>query len=199
MRDEGRVGFLLELFVEHAGDEHATNLLGTCAYGVETGVTPESGNGVVVCVAVSAEHLHGFGGDFDAAVGGVEDCACAVAAGNGALVACTADGVDVGAGSAEFGVHVGDLALDQLELGDARAKLLALVRVRHGVIESRLHQSQRSSAKNESFQIETRHKYPPLLGSRCRARWFPELQRCQSGSRTCPTRACPLCPASEAG
>src|SRR2546429_89734 len=72
----------------------------------------------------------------------VQDGAGGVLAGGLAAVERLADGVDVGAAGGKRGVHVGELALHQLEFADRLAELLALVHVRHDHIEARGHDAE---------------------------------------------------------
>lgn len=148
-----------ELDVEFSADEHASDFLGSGADGVESGVSPHSVDTVVVCVAVCAEDLHGIRGDFDGSVRGVEDGACAVAAADMAEVARARDGVDVGARRRNFGVHVGDLGLHQLEVCDGLVELLALVRIADRVVKRALSKTEWTTGEHKTLQVQARHEH----------------------------------------
>jgi hypothetical protein len=89
-----------------------------------------------VDVAVAAEDLDRLQGHLRGAFGGVQDHPGGVLAGGLAAVAGLGHGIQVGAAGVELGVHVGDLALDQLELADALAELLAVVDVGHDQVHA---------------------------------------------------------------
>ena len=88
--------------------------------------------GILVDVAVGTECLDrlgppswlAFSAASEDATGGVEARGLAAIGGLG-------DRVDVGAAAVHRGVHVGDLALHELELADCLAELLAVVHIGH--------------------------------------------------------------------
>lgn len=51
----------------------------------------------------------------------------------------------VGAGGGKLDVHISELSLDELVMGDGYAELLALVHVREGYVEAGLHDAGRIS------------------------------------------------------
>jgi hypothetical protein len=63
-----------------------------------------------------------------------------------------------GLGGAEFGVHVSELALDQLVVCDRCAELFALVGVREDDVERSLHEAERACGEDEALEIETFHE-----------------------------------------
>ncbi|MNQ04714.1 hypothetical protein D3C85_174330 [compost metagenome] len=67
--------------------------------------------------------------------------------------------VEIGAACLEGGVHVGDLALDQLELADALTELLTVMDIGHDHIHRRLHQTQRPAAEYGAFVVEAAHQH----------------------------------------
>lgn len=150
---------LLELVVEAASNKHTPDLLGTSSDGVEPCIAQEATDRVLVDVAVSAEGLHRLHSDLYSRVRRVQNGAGAVPSADLACVARASDGVDVGARGGELGVHVCNLGLHDLELGDALAKLFPLVRVGNGVVARRLHQAQRTARQDESLQVQAGHEH----------------------------------------
>src|SRR3546814_8450570 len=53
-------------------------------------------------------------------------------------------------------VHVGELALHQLELADRLTELLALVHVRHHRVETGRHDAERTAGQHHAFVVEPR-------------------------------------------
>src|SRR5690606_719340 len=70
-----------------------------------------------------------------------------------------AHGVQIRAACLLSGVHVGNLALNQLELADALAELLAVVDVGDDHIRCRLHQAQWSAAEYRALVVEAAHQH----------------------------------------
>ena len=58
-----------------------------------------------------------------------------------------------GAAGLQHGVHVGHLALDELELADALAELLAVVDVGHHVVHHRLHDADRAGRQHRALVV----------------------------------------------
>ena len=56
-------------------------------------------------------------------------------------------------------VHVGDLALDELELADRLAELLAVVDVRHDAVHHRLHDAERPAGEHGALVVEPAHQH----------------------------------------
>ena len=69
------------------------------------------------------------------------------------------DRVDVGAGRVHRRVHVGELALHQLELADRLAELLALVHVRQDDVEARRHDAERPAREHRALVVEAAHQH----------------------------------------
>src|SRR6476661_2243304 len=127
-----------------AADQHAADLAGAGADLVQLGVAPQPAQRVVVDVAVAAEHLDALAGHPRRLLGAPQDHRGAVLAHLAHVLAAErvevlAHRVAEGACGLQHGVHVGDLALDQLEFADALAELLAVVDVGHHVVHHGLH------------------------------------------------------------
>src|SRR5260221_4701386 len=75
-----------------------------------------------------------------------------------AAVAGLAHGVYVGATGIQCRIHIGELALHQLELADRLAERLALVEVRDDHIHARLHNAQGPAREHGALVVETRHQ-----------------------------------------
>src|SRR3546814_4904906 len=56
-------------------------------------------------------------------------------------------------------VHVGELALHQLELADRLTELLALVHVRHHRVETGRHDAERTAGQHHAFVVEPGHQH----------------------------------------
>src|SRR5712692_936382 len=135
---------MLRRLLEHlAADQHAADLAGAGADLVKFGVAQEAAGRVVVDVAVAAEDLDGVERAGGRLLGGVEDGAGGVLARGAAAIAGPGDGIDIGLARVEVGVHVGELALNELEFADRLAELLALVDVRNDRIEAGLNDAER--------------------------------------------------------
>ena len=76
-----------------------------------------------------------------------------------AAVERLADRVDVGAAGGEGGVHVGELALHELELADRLAELLALVHVRQHHVEAGGHDAERPAGEHRALVVEAGHQH----------------------------------------
>ena len=116
----GEVGCSLvrRLREQLAADQHAADLAGAGADLVELGVAQQAARRVVVDVAVAAEQLDRVERHLGGLLGRVEDGAGGVLAGRLAAVAGLGDRIDIGLGRIHGHVHVGDLALHELELAD---------------------------------------------------------------------------------
>ena len=114
-----------------AADQPAADLGRARADLVELGVAPQPAGRRLVDVAHAAERLDRLARHPGGLLGGVEDGAGGVlAAWSRSRSQRLPHGVDVGAAGGECGVHVGELALHELEFADRLAELLALVHVR---------------------------------------------------------------------
>ena len=74
-------------------------------------------------------------------------------------VARAAYRIHVGAARLQRGVHVGQLALHQLELADALAELFALVQVGHHHVHAGGHDAQRSARQHRALVVEAAHQH----------------------------------------
>src|SRR5512139_962811 len=113
--------FLFGLVEQFPPDQHAADLARAGTDLVELGVAPDPPGRVVVDVAVAAEALDRLVGKPGRLLGRVQDRPCRVLARRGTAVAAVergGDRVDVRAAGIERRVHVGELALHQLELAD---------------------------------------------------------------------------------
>ena len=63
------------------------------------------------------------------------------------------------AASLQDGVHIGHLALDELEFTDAGAELLAIVDIRNHIVHHGLHDANWPGGEHGAFVIETAHQY----------------------------------------
>src|SRR5439155_11665228 len=120
---------------------------------------PQPARRVFVDIAITAQALDRFAGHPCRFFRGVENCTRSVLARRFAAVARSPDGVDIGAARVLTRVHVGNFALDQLELADRLAELLAFVHVRHHDVHTRRHDAERASGQHDAFVVETAHQY----------------------------------------
>ena len=67
--------------------------------------------------------------------------------------------INVGLARVHRGVHVGQLALHELELADRLAELLALVHVRHHHVHAGLHDAKRSGREHRALVIQPAHQH----------------------------------------
>src|SRR5262245_62295008 len=130
------LGRLLE---QLASDQHPADLAGAGADLVELGVAQQAARRVIVDIAVAAEELDRIERDLRRLLARIQDGAGRVLARGLALIARLGHRIDVGLARVHGDVHVGDLALDQLERADRLAELLALVHVRKHRVEAGLH------------------------------------------------------------
>src|SRR5512137_170709 len=151
----GSSGLLEEL----APDEHAPDLAGAGADLVELGVPQQAAGGVVVDVPVPAQALDGVERHVGGPLRGVEDGPGRVLARGLPGGALPGHGVDVGTAGAQRGVHVRQLALDELELADGLAELLALVDVGHHHVEAGLHDAQRPAGQHGALVVQPAHEH----------------------------------------
>src|SRR5438876_2963920 len=126
-----------------AADEPAADFGSAGADLVQLGVAPQPTGGRLVDVAHAAERLDRFAGHPGGLLSGVQDRAGGVLARGFVAVQRLTHGVHVGAAGRERGVHVGELALHELELADRLAELLALVHEGHHDVEARGHDAER--------------------------------------------------------
>src|SRR5215831_4112591 len=143
---------------ELAPYEPAADLGRPCPDLVELGVAPQPPGRGFVDVTHAAQALDGFARHPGGLLGCVEDRAGGVLAGGLAAVERLPDRVDVSAARGERRVHVGELALHQLELADRLAELLALVHVGHDDVEAGRHDAQRPAREHRALVIQARHQ-----------------------------------------
>src|SRR5205823_3406496 len=148
-------GFAEEL----AADEPAADLGSPGADLVELGVAPQPPGRRLVDVAHAAERLDRLAGHPGGFLGGVKNRAGGVLAGGLAAIQRLADGVHISAACGERRVHVGELALHQLEFADRLAELLALVHVRDHDVEARCHDAKRAAGEDRALVIESGHQH----------------------------------------
>src|SRR3954462_11233630 len=144
-------------------DEHAPDLAGAGADLVQLGVAPQPPDRVVVDVAVAPQDLDAFAGHPGGLLRAPQDHGGAVLAHlphvlAAELVQVLAHRVAEGARRLQHRVHVGDLALDQLELADALAELLAVVDVRDHAVHHGLHDPDRPGRQYGTLVVEAAHE-----------------------------------------
>src|SRR5438552_5822688 len=131
-------GFCEEL----AADQHPPDLGRARTDLVQLGIAPQALDRELLRVAHAAQRLDRLAGHPGRLLGRVEDGAGRVLAQRACVVgtiAGLAHRIDVRAAGLPGGVHVGQLALHQLELTDALAELLALVHIRQHRVHARGH------------------------------------------------------------
>src|SRR5688572_9939724 len=114
-----------------AADQPAADLGSAGADLVELGVAPQAPGGRFVDVAHAAERLDRLAGHPGGFLGRIQDRPGGVLARGFAAVQRLPYRIHIGTAGGEGGVHVGELALHQLEFADRLAELLALVHVGH--------------------------------------------------------------------
>src|SRR5437773_1866901 len=147
-----------------APNQHPADLARAGTDLVQLRVAPQPAERIVVDIAVAAEYLDAFAGHPGCFLGAPQDHARAVLAHLAHMLA--AEQVEVFAHRVakrprclQHGVHVADLALDQLELADALAELLAVVDVGHDVVHHRLHDAHRPGREHRALVVEPAHQY----------------------------------------
>src|ERR1039457_6478361 len=138
-------------------DEHSADFRGAGADLVQLCVAPQTTGRSLVDIAHAAQGLDRLARHPGGFLGGVKDGARGVLARAGSLevaaVQCLAHGVDVGAAGVHGGVHVGELALHQLEFADRLAELLAFVHIGDDHIHARGHDPQRPAGEHRALVI----------------------------------------------
>src|SRR5471030_1734256 len=128
-------------FEKLASDQHASDLVGARADVVQLGVAQQAPRGEVVDVAVAAHGLDRFQRDLHGVLRGKEKARGGILA-RGAPpsgVERLGGAVAEGARGLQLRVHVGELALHQLEGANRVAELLPLVHIGQHQIHRRLH------------------------------------------------------------
>src|SRR5688572_21576011 len=132
-------------------DQHSPNLGRSRTYLIQLRIPPDPPGREFVDVAVAAERLDRLAGHPRRLLRGVEDRTCRILSRGASAVPAIQRAryrVDVRAASRERRVHVGELALHQLELADRLAELLPLVHVRNHRVQRRRHQSERAAGEH---------------------------------------------------
>src|ERR1043166_4314031 len=119
------------LLEQLAADEPAADFAGAGANLVELGVPEQPAGGEIVDVAIAAQALDGLQRQPGRLLRREQNGAGGVLAGGVAAIAGLRHGIDVSPRRRQRHVHVGDLALHQLEGADGLAELLAVVNVGH--------------------------------------------------------------------
>src|SRR5471030_88658 len=144
-------------------DEHSADFRSAGADLVQLCVAPQTTGRGLVDIAHAAQGLDRLARHPGGFLGSVEDGAGGVLARAGSLevaaVQCLAHGVDVGAAGVHGGVHVGELALHQLEFADGLAELLAFVHIWNDHVHARGHDAQRSAGEHCTLVIEAAHQH----------------------------------------
>ena len=102
-----------------------------------------------------------------------------------AAVAGLGHRVDVGPGRVHRRVHVGDLALHELELADRLAELLALVDVGQHHVHAGLHDAERPGGQHRALVIEPAHQHVHAAPDARRARSPPAPRNPGTPARRC--------------
>mmetsp|Transcript_26227 Transcript_26227/g.61964 ORF Transcript_26227/g.61964 Transcript_26227/m.61964 type:complete len:421 (+) Transcript_26227:5135-6397(+) len=145
-------------------DQHAADLARAGTDLVQLRVTPEPAQRVLVDVAVAAKNLHTLAGHPGGLLGGPQDDRGAILAHLAHMlgtqqVEVLGDRVGEAARRLQHGVHVGHLALDELELADALTELLAVVDVGNHVVHHALHDAQRAAGQHGALVVQARHQH----------------------------------------
>src|SRR5258706_2570475 len=149
------------LFEELAPDQHAADLVGARADVVELRVAEQPSRGKIVDVAVAAEGLDRFEGHLYRVLGGEQQARRRVLA-RGAptpVVERLRGAIAESARGLQPGVHVGELALHQLEGADRLSELLALVHVRQHEVHRGLHDAERPAGEHGALGVEPFHQH----------------------------------------
>src|SRR5258706_4089365 len=148
-------------FEELAPDQHAADLGGAGADVVELGIAEQTTSGEIVDVAVAAQRLDRVERDLHGVLGGEEEARGGILArGTSApLVERLRHAIAEGARGLQLRVHVGDLALHELEGADGLPELLALVHVGEDNVHGRLHDAERPTREHAALGIETAHQH----------------------------------------
>src|SRR5690606_13109080 len=151
---------------ELPADEHAPDLGRARADLVELGIAPQAPRRALAEIAAAAERLDRFGrpprrlpGRVEARPGRILAQPANVHLALARQVALATDGVDIGAAGHHRGIHVGELALHQLELADRLAELLALVDVGNHHVHAGAHDPQRPTREYRPLEVEPAHQH----------------------------------------
>src|SRR5437870_4904773 len=142
-----------------AADEPAADFGSAGADLVELGVAPQPPGRRLVDIAHAAERLDRLARHPGGFLGGVKNRAGGILARGLAAIERLSDGIHVRAAGGEGGVHVGELALHQLEFADRLAELLALVHVGHDHVEAGGHDAERPPGEHRALVVEPGHQH----------------------------------------
>lgn len=136
------------LLIECAADNHPSDLACAGSNLVQLRISEQSSSRDLVNIPVSTHQLYSIQSTLSRALGSVQDCAGAVLCTDdeltgccGAIVNFTCSGVGICSGGSQLGVHIRELALNQLVVRDGGAELLSDVGVGKNQIEGGLHDS----------------------------------------------------------
>lgn len=105
---------LFEQLVEFATYQHSSNFAGSRTNFIELGVSQDTAGRVLVGISVATKTLDGIESNFCCALCRVKDGASAVLVTDLALITSACNRVYICTGCIQLGVHVSELALDQL-------------------------------------------------------------------------------------
>src|ERR1700674_5565286 len=148
-------------FEELAPVEHAADLVGAGADVVQLRVAEQPARGKFVDVAVAAQRLDRLERDLDRVRRGEEQARGGILAGGAPapLVEGLRGAVAEGARGLQLRVHVGELALHELEGADRLAELLAFVHVGQHQVHGGLHDSQRTAGEHGALGVQALHQH----------------------------------------
>merc|ERR1711879_331751 len=157
---------LRKLLGEVASNQHAADLTRTSPDLVELGITQQPTGRVLIDITVPSETLDRLTRHPRRLLSRVQDHSSAILGHvRLARIARARDRIHVGARGGQCRVHVCQLPLHQLEIGNALAKLLALVRVRHSDIHRRLHDAEGTGGQDESLVVKATHEHVHTLAN----------------------------------
>lgn len=150
---------LCEVLVESSANEHSSNLRGTGSNLVELGISEKSLGNSLHHVAHTTETLDGVEGNLGGLLGSQENDGSTLLGAVLALVSRLGGLVLEGSGRSKVSVHVGELALQKLVVGNGLAELGSGVDVRKSLVQSSVHETDGAGGKHQSLEIKTRHEH----------------------------------------
>src|SRR5699024_756556 len=153
---------LPSLLQQRARDDHHLHLAGALVDLGDLGVAHHPLDRIVAGVAVTAKELQAAAGHVAGRAGGDQlglgglDAVADLLAVHGVLL-LQGGGVDQVLGGVHTGLHLGQLELGVLELGDAAAKLLALLDVGHGLVDGAFRNAQGLGGDADAAAVQGRH------------------------------------------
>ena len=140
-----------------AGDDHALDLGSALIDLSDLGITHHALHGILTGVAVAAEQLHGTTGHVGSGIGS-EQLGHGGIHGVGLVVLLLhGSGVDQELSSLHPGVHLGQLELGVLELGDTLTELDTLLGVLDGLLHGALAQTQSLRGDTDTAAVQSLH------------------------------------------